>query len=289
LHTRAVDEQMGGISQLRFLETIVRNGTYSEVLTALQKLHAHIVNRKGTISILTADDPASVNDDLSSLLSVIPEKATSLQKSSIPLRATSLSTGIEISSAVNFVGQVWKLDPVTPATTGQLLLMSRILSAGYLWDKVRVEGGAYGGMSSTTTAHPLFSCASYRDPNLAATVSHFKKGLTLVAEGLPQQVLDQNIIGTIGHIDSPLPPHARGFNESIALLSGNDTSFRQTLRDAVFTAKSSDLSKLAQSILDSTTYATTVLGSAAAFDQAKKDGFSCNRESLLPARDSAED
>jgi Zn-dependent M16 (insulinase) family peptidase len=140
-------------------------------------------------------------------------------------------------------------------------------------------------MSSVSTSHPLFSCASYRDPNLSATVAHFTKGLEVVAATLPQKAIDQNIIGTIGHIDAPQPPHARGFNESIALLMGNTAEFRQQLRDAVFAARSSDLARLARSILDSKEHATTILGSAAAFDQAGKDGFICNREPLLAAND----
>jgi presequence protease len=151
-----------------------------------------------------------------------------------------------------------------------------------LWDKIRVEGGAYGGMSSVSTAYPLFSCASYRDPNCATTLVHFRNGLQQIADGLAQSVIDQNIIGTIGHIDSPQSPHARGFNESIALLTGNDRAFRQELRESVFSATSGKLAEIAQSILDSSDHATTVLGSVATFEQAAQDGFSCPREPLLP-------
>ncbi|MBN1576625.1 MAG: insulinase family protein [Chitinispirillaceae bacterium] len=283
LRSRAIDEQLHGITQLRFLEALVRNDACGSALDALRQLHESVINRLSAFVVVTADDPETLVDELTPFLDALPATALIAAPPPQPLKTAPLPVGIEISSAVNFVGRVWKLPPVMPETAGQLLLMGRILSAGYLWDKVRVEGGAYGGMSSVSIAHPLFSCASYRDPNLAATVHHFTKGLKQVAAGLPQKVIDQNIIGTIGHIDAPLPPHARGLGESIALLTGNTPLFRQQLRDAVFSARSSDLASLARSILDTKENVTTVLGSAAAFEQAGKEGFACSREPLLPS------
>jgi Zn-dependent M16 (insulinase) family peptidase len=137
-------------------------------------------------------------------------------------------------------------------------------------------------MSSASTAHPLFACASYRDPNLSATVDHFRRGLDMVAAWLPEMVIAQNIIGTIGQLDAPHPPHSRGFGESIALLTGTGPEFRQQLREAVFGARPADLAKLAQRILDTDQQSTTVLGSGAAFEKAQSEGFVCSREPLLP-------
>ena len=283
LRTRAVDEQIRGIFQLRFLESLVRTGNYQTVLGALQRLHASIINRHAMRTIITADAPDAVAEALTGLIESLPLTAVP-EISGLPGIPESITpvTGIEISSAVNFVGKVWKLDPVNPEDTGRLIMMSKILSAGYLWDKVRVEGGAYGGMSSASIAHPLFSCASYRDPNLSSTIHHFRRALETIAAGLPQQTINQNIIGTIGQIDSPQPPHSRGFNESISIFTGSGEEFRQQLRDAVFSATPKDLALLARRILASDVHATTVLGSAAAFDQAAQEGFTCRREPLLP-------
>ncbi|MBN1308049.1 MAG: insulinase family protein [Chitinispirillaceae bacterium] len=285
LRSRALDEQIGGITQLRFLEAIVRNDDYGSAIGALQQLHAVIINRRHAGVVITADEPESVINELTPLLDALPSPPLPPPPPRLPLTPAPRPSGIEISSAVNFVGRVWKVKPLSAEIAGRLLLTGRILSAGYLWDKVRVEGGAYGGMSLVSVSHPLFSCASYRDPNLAATVRHFTEGLEQVAAGLPQGMIDQNIIGTIGHIDSPLPPHARGLTESIALLTGNTSQFRQQLRDAVFSARSTDLAPIARSILDAQESATTVLGSAAAFEQAEKEGFVCGREPLLPSSD----
>jgi presequence protease len=279
--TRAIDEKLNGISQLRFLETLVRHNDATAVLASLQQLHKIIINRKNSLVILTGDDPAVVTTELSSFLRSLPEKPVELPVQRLLADVHTVPSGIEISSAVNFIGKVWKLPPIEPETAGKYLLLSRILSAGYLWDKVRVEGGAYGGMSMFSVAHPIFSCASYRDPNLVSTIDHFSKGLEFVAAGLTQGVIDQNIIGTIGYIDAPLPPHARCFNESILLTIGSDVVFRQKMRDAVLASTSKNLAELSANILTIKENATTILGSAAVFNQAENEGLCCKREPLI--------
>lgn len=282
LPTRHTDEQMSGISQLRFLERLVRDNNYPDLLTALQQVHEYLIDKNKLVTIVTADEPEAVDSQLSAFITSLPEKTPAQAAQRLEVTSGSATTGIEISAAVNFIAQVWKTPPATPINTGHLLLMAKILSAGYLWDKIRVEGGAYGGMSTVSTAYPLFSCASYRDPNCAGTLVHFRNGLQQIADGLAQSVIDQNIIGTIGQIDSPQSPHARGFNESIDLLTGKDLTFRQELRKSIFSATSGELAEIAQSILVSTEHATTVLGSGATFEQAEQDGISFPREPLLP-------
>ena len=46
----------------------------------------------------------------------------------------------------------------------------RYLRTGYLWDNVRVIGGAYGGFCNFNPTTGLFSFLSYRDPNLGKTL-----------------------------------------------------------------------------------------------------------------------
>jgi Zn-dependent M16 (insulinase) family peptidase len=52
-------------------------------------------------------------------------------------------------------------------------LALRYLRTGYLWDNVRVIGGAYGGFCNFNPTTGLFSFLSYRDPNLAKTLDTY--------------------------------------------------------------------------------------------------------------------
>ena len=60
-------------------------------------------------------------------------------------------------------GQI--IPPKSPVS-GAYSVVSRYLSTGYLWDTVRVVGGAYGGFARFSEASGRFVYLSYRDPNL---------------------------------------------------------------------------------------------------------------------------
>lgn len=67
-------------------------------------------------------------------------------------------------------GALYKPGEVVP---GQASVVSRFLRTGYLWDTVRVMGGAYGGFTKFSPVSGLFSCLSYRDPNLGKTLDNY--------------------------------------------------------------------------------------------------------------------
>ena len=55
-------------------------------------------------------------------------------------------------------------------TNGAAAVVSRYLRTSWLWDKVRVVGGAYGAMNSYNPTTGMFKYVSYRDPNLLSTL-----------------------------------------------------------------------------------------------------------------------
>jgi Zn-dependent M16 (insulinase) family peptidase len=189
--------------------------------------------------------------------------------------------GIEINSAVNFVARAWKVPGLSAAEYGRLFLLSRNLSTGYLWDKIRVEGGAYGGMSGMSVSYPVFTCMSYRDPNLEGTLEHFTAGLSEIVKLISAEKADQSIVGAIGRIDHPKTPHSAGFGETMDILTGNTFEYRQEFREALLSATPNGLKTAAERVLSSNESAVTVLGSAAAFDNAESNGVVFEREKLL--------
>ncbi len=54
--------------------------------------------------------------------------------------------------------------------SGSAYVVNKHLGTTWLWDRVRVSGGAYGGFSDFDTHSGMFSFLSYRDPNLTKTV-----------------------------------------------------------------------------------------------------------------------
>ena len=189
--------------------------------------------------------------------------------------------GIEIASAVNFTARSWRLDPFTPEAYGASFPHGASLSTGYLWDKVRVEGGAYGGMAMMSVAHPVFSCASYRDPNLTATLRHFEKRPCIGRAGRRRRRARPEHYRRHRPDRPAETPAQPGFGETLDRLCGYTLEARQNLRDAMLNATPEKLRKVAEKILDTEESAVAVLGSAAAFDGAEKEGLKFERESLI--------
>jgi Zn-dependent M16 (insulinase) family peptidase len=280
--SRYLDELMGGITQLRFLDSLVSRDAVGEVVDAVKKIHSLIIDKNRCVLSVTVENPSTVEEKLKVFLESLPSLDVGSVNYDIKMTTPELPKAVELSSAVNFVGKVWKLPALSPDDAGILYLTARHLSTGYLWDKVRVEGGAYGGMSMMSVSHPVFACASYRDPNIKSTIEHFTGGLKEIASGISQGKIDQSIIGTIGKIDSPRSPHAQGFGSTIDLLSGFTREYKQKMREAVLGADTETLVRTAKRILGISECVTAVLGGAAAIDNAINEGMQFQRESLLP-------
>jgi Zn-dependent M16 (insulinase) family peptidase len=285
VRSRHLDEALAGITQLRFLDQLVRTNAVDDIAQAMKKLHAAVIGNRACTVSLTADDPSQIATGIERLIASLPANAGDPGVYDFSERHVSI--GIEISSSVNFVAKAWNLGTLSPESQGRFLLLSRNLSTGYLWDKVRVQGGAYGGMAMISGGHPVFACASYRDPNLSSTLSHFEKGIAEVAaaatsaSGLDEAAVDQSIIGTIGRIDAPRTPHEKAFGETVSLVCGRTPELRQQIREAVLSATRESLGATAQELLDNRHTAVTVLGTAPAFDKAEKEDVFFAREALF--------
>ena len=247
----------------------------------MERIHQLVINRRNAAISLTADNPGMFVPGIEKFLGSLPSLETPPSRIEFPIHPLPRPVGIEISAAVNFVAKTWSVADPGPGTQALLFLLARNLSTSYLWDKVRVEGGAYGGMSMFSVLHPVFACASYRDPNLTTTLAHFEQGLKEISTGIDQEKVDQSIIGAIGKIDAPRTPHAKGLSETIDLMSGYSPSYRQELRSALLGATSGSLKEVSEKLLSEKGSAVCVLGSKAAFDAAQGQGLALDREPLL--------
>lgn len=111
---------------------------------------------------------------------------------------------------VNYVGIGANFKALGFEYSPKLLAAKKYLASGYLWDKIRLVGGAYGCFMIVDKAGRI-QFISYRDPNLAETLSAYNgiAGALKNAE-ITQTDLNKIIIGTISDIDAPKPVYAIG-------------------------------------------------------------------------------
>jgi len=139
------------------------------------------------------------------------------------------------------------LDPEAPYS-GAWLLASRILSYDYLWNEVRVKGGAYGCGFSTTRPGSL-AFHSYRDPHIDATVQRFgEAGPWLAALEPTADEMEGYVVSTTAGFDAPLKPRDLIRRQCGMFFSGVTPAMRAQVRHQVVGATVDDVRALGDAI-----------------------------------------
>ena len=104
--------------------------------------------------------------------------------------------------------------------TGALRVLRVILGYDYLWNRVRVTGGAYGCMSSFTKDGNAYF-VSYRDPHLARTIKAFEEAPDYVRGfEADERAMTKYIIGAVSAMDHPMTPPTYGKYSLTAYMTG---------------------------------------------------------------------
>ena len=80
--------------------------------------------------------------------------------------------GLLTSSEVQYVGKGYNFKKLGHSYSGTLQVLKTILSYDYLWNNIRVRGGAYGAFFNISRDGNVF-LGSYRDPNLIETLNTY--------------------------------------------------------------------------------------------------------------------
>jgi Zn-dependent M16 (insulinase) family peptidase len=117
-----------------------------------------------------------------------------------------LNEAVIVPTRVQYVVRAADYHKAGVEYSGKLLVLTDVLRTGYIWDNIRILGGAYGG-GFAAERNGVCSFWSYRDPNLEKTISVFDETATFLETlELSETELSDAIIATIGGIDKPLTP-----------------------------------------------------------------------------------
>lgn len=160
--------------------------------------------------------------------------------------------GFKTASKVQYVARTGNFIDNGASYTGALQILKVILSYDYLWQNIRVKGGAYGCMSNFTRVGDGYF-VSYRDPNLKRTnevyegVVDYLKGFTV-----SDRDMTKYIIGTMSNIDQPLTPAAKGERSMNLYMNKVSADMIREERNQILDATQEDirsLSRVAEAIL----------------------------------------
>lgn len=130
---------------------------------------------------------------------------------------------------------------------GGYQLACHLLTYDWLWNEVRVKGGAYGtGIRVRNSG--LMTSYSYRDPNpdnLKQAMEAIPAYLKQLTDSFP---IDQYIIGTIGALDPLLSNSARIAYHTARYFSHIDFAYSREIRHSIVNMKTQDLRDMSSSI-----------------------------------------
>ena len=156
--------------------------------------------------------------------------------------------GLTIAGNVQYVARAGDFRSSGVAFHGSFKVLKTILSYEYLWNEVRVKGGAYGVMCGFSHVGVGYM-VSYRDPNLTSTNDIFESVSGYLRElELTDEETVKFIIGTIRAMDAPLTPRALGLRSYDHYMSGVTDERIQTTRDEVLATTVEDLRRSADMV-----------------------------------------
>ncbi|MBQ8962154.1 MAG: insulinase family protein [Ruminococcus sp.] len=229
----AAIEAISGFSRAETVHALVK--AKDAGCEGLGRLIGEALGRCACTRRLTLSVTSDTQPDILSMLSLPEGEAPggpALYRAELPERL-----GISIPASVSYAVQGWQ----TEERTGALLVAGKILTLDHLWNRVRVQGGAYGAGLVADSAGGLI-CYSYRDPSPARSLETYK--------GLGQAVrewcaggedLGRYMISTVADTEPLRSPGKLGIYEDEAWLSGIGQEQRRKLRREILSVTKEEL------------------------------------------------
>ncbi|MEW5827910.1 MAG: insulinase family protein [Chloroflexota bacterium] len=270
-----VAEQINGLDNLFFVRKLVEEieKDWPAVLEKLETVRRLLINRKAMIVNVTldADSFAAFSPQLATFIDALP--AREFEPSAFIRESVIKSAeGLTIPAQVNYVGKGANLFKLGYEPHGSINVIHNYLGTTWLWEKVRVQGGAYGGMSAFDPNSGVWTYLSYRDPNLLSTLDNYDATAKFLRDlDLSREELAKSIIGTIGDFDAYLLPDAKGYTSMVRYLTHYTDEERQRIREEVLGTTVADFKSFARVLEEVARQGeVVVMGSAEAIQKANK-------------------
>jgi hypothetical protein len=141
-----------------------------------------------------------IEPDIRGFLGELPASPVAMKQWS-PDRAAPFE-GLTIPAHVNYVGKAVDLYGPGFRYHGSARVVTRYVRNAWLWDRVRVQGGAYGAFCMFDRMSGVLTFVSYRDPNLERTLEAFDRTADFLENlEIGEGELTKAVIGAIGDID----------------------------------------------------------------------------------------
>ncbi len=205
-------ELTGGISYYRFIADLAKDfdRRAAQVVENLRRTAQFVFKRDVLLTSFTAAEPdfAELQDRFDLLLERLSDERHPAMRYDFDLAVE--NEGLLTPSKVQYVVKGYNFRRLGYEYTGSMSVAANVIHLEYLWNKVRMQGGAYGAWPRLDRNGTLL-LASFRDPNLKETLEAFDQtGAFLRGFDPSPREMTKYIIGTISDLDRPLTPSMKG-------------------------------------------------------------------------------
>ena len=140
--------------------------------------------------------------------------------------------GISIPSSVAYDAMVMNLRDNAIPYNGVFQVLSKILTFDFLWNEVRVRGGAYGIRANINPMRNMLLLSSFRDPHVERTYQIFESIPTYLREfSADESEMTKYVIGAVSVLDSPELPARSAYSADMRSFAGLSDECMQLYRE----------------------------------------------------------
>lgn len=191
-----------GYQTLEFLNQLIKNYHHRQVAKKLQQITKQLFNQKN-LFVSISGDSCSLSHFKKEVkrISLYQEKSPAILKLKLNCKK---NQAFIIPSSVSYNSLSSSLNVINKNFNGKHLVLSHIVSYDYLWNEIRVKGGAYGCSLSISKNNDV-SFGTYRDPNVKISYEVIENISNYLKELDVDEIKFKNyIIGTVANFDTPL-------------------------------------------------------------------------------------
>lgn len=210
-------EQVSGYTQSEYVKSMAQSfeSSFPELLEIMERIRSCFTAQNLTLGVTGT----MTQEQLAQLCNAFPQGEEASSVLYWPTREKIVKT-VSVPAGISFTGSAINLYGLGASVAGKYQLMSKLMSLNYLWNEVRVQGGAYGtGM--VVMPNGTLATYSFRDPNPARTLDIYQGCAEFLCKSCQSgESLDQLIIGTISDTEPLDGPAEAGKRAVLRKLRG---------------------------------------------------------------------
>ena len=214
----AIQKALAGLDMINYLDSLdFSDDMFTDMISFFNDVREKVFVKNRLFFSYSATH--ELKDELSLLLDIF-KSGTPVAHSYKYVNHDDLMTEITIPAGIGYAVKGYHLKEAGLSYDGSLSVAANIISLSYLWNVVRVQGGAYGtglsaGLSGTIATY------SYRDPSPLATLDAYK-GMSEFLRGFveSEEEIDKYIISTIATTEPLMAEVVKGLRSDESYITG---------------------------------------------------------------------